>query len=156
MSQTNYQEQVLAGATGVELVIALYDGMIRYLYRAMQCCEEGDVRGRRIAVKKAVDIVMYLQARLRPDIGGKPAIALGEFYAAMFTMMLEASHIASAEQFQEVILCVRNVRDAWTVVARDPEAGRVLPRELRTREEKYVRASVPAAVETNESVSWSA
>jgi len=156
MSQTNYQEQVLAGATGVELVIALYDGMIRYLYRAMQCCEEDDVRGRRIAVKKAVDIVMYLQARLRPDIGGKPAIALGEFYAAMFTMMLEASHIASAEQFQEVILCVRNVRDAWTVVARDPEAGRVLPRELRTREEKYVRASVPAAVETNESVSWSA
>ena len=144
MSEASYQEQALAGATGVELVIALYDGMIRYLHRAMQCCEEDDVRGRRIAVKKAVDIVMYLQARLRPDIGGKPAVALGEFYAAMFTMMLEASHIASAEQFREVILCVRNVRDAWTIVARDPEAGRVLPRELRTREEKYVPVDASA------------
>ena len=143
MSETSYQEQALAGATGVELVIALYDGMIRHLHRAMQCCEEDDVRGRRIAVKKAVDIVMYLQARLRPDVGGKPAVALGEFYAAMFTMMLEASHIASEEQFQEVILCIRNVRDAWTIVARDPEAGKVLPRELRTREEKYVPVDAP-------------
>jgi flagellar secretion chaperone FliS len=159
--ESSYQEQALAGATGVELVIALYDGVIRYLYRAMQCCEEDDVRGRRIAVKKAVDIVMYLQARLRPELGGKPAAALGEFYAAMFTMTLEASHIASPEQFQEVIGCVRNVRDAWTIVARDPEAGRVLPRELRTREEKYVPADVatmPAVAleEAQTSSSWSA
>ena len=79
MYQTNYQEQALAGATGIELIIALYDGTIRYLHRAMQCCIEDDVRERRIAVKKAVDIVMYLQARLRPDVGGKPAAALGEF-----------------------------------------------------------------------------
>ncbi len=161
MSEASYQEQALAGATGVELVIALYDGMIRHLHRAMQCCGEDDVRGRRIAVKKAVDIVMYLQARLRPDVGGKPAVALGEFYAAMFTMMLEASHIASEEQFQEVILCVRNVRDAWTVVARDPEAGKVLPRELRTREEKYVAldtAALPVSgmEEIRTSASWSA
>ena len=160
MYQTNYQEQALAGATGVELVIALYDGTIRYLYRAMQCCVEDDVHGRRIAVKKAVDIIMYLQARLRPDVGGEPAVALGEFYAAMFTMMLEASHIASAEQFQEVIHCVRNVRDAWTIAAHDPEAGRVLPRELRTREERF--AAVDAATLMNKapeervSARWSA
>ena len=53
-------------------------------------------------------------------------------------MTLEASHLESKEQFQEVISCVRNVREAWVVVARDPEAGRVLPRELRTREEKFL------------------
>ena len=59
----------------------------------------------------------------------------------MFTMTLEASHLESVEQFQEVIAFVRNVREAWVVVARDPEAGRVLPRELRTREEKFVPPS---------------
>jgi flagellar protein FliS len=157
--EASYQEQALSGATGIELVIALYDGAIRHLHRAAQCCEEDDVRGRRIAVKKATDIVMYLQARLRPDVGGKSAVALGEFYAAMFTMMLEASHIASAEHFAEVIACVRNVRDAWTVVARDPEAGRVLPRELRTREERFIpgaAADMPTAPEASTSVSWSA
>ncbi len=138
MNESNYQQRALAGATGIELVIALYDASIRFLYRAMQCVEDGDVRGRRVAVKRFIDIVMYLQARLRPDVGGSAATALSDFYAAMFTMTLEASHAASVEQFQKVIACVLNVRDAWIVVARDPEAGRVLPRELRTREEKFV------------------
>ena len=137
----SYQEQALAGATGVELVVALYDGAIRFLYRAMQCVEEDDQHGRRIAVKKVVDILMYLQARLRPDVGGSVAASLSDFYAAMFTLTLEASHFESVEQFQEVISCIRNVRDAWVIVARDPEAGRVLPRELRTREEKFASAN---------------
>lgn len=141
MREGSYQQQTLVGATGVELVVALYDAMIRFLYRAMQCVEEDDVLGRRIAVKKVVDILMYLQARLRPDLGGSVAASLADFYATMFTMTLEASHIASREEFEEVIACVRNVRDAWVIVARDPEAGRVLPRELRTREEKFVPIS---------------
>jgi flagellar secretion chaperone FliS len=149
MSETSYQQQALIGATGVELVVALYDAAIRFLYRAMQCVEEEDVRGRRIAVNKVIDIMMYLQARLRPDVGASVAASLADFYAAMFTMTLEASHIASKEQFEEVIACVRNVRDAWVIVARDPEAGRVLPRELRTREEKFVPASQISAT-TNE------
>jgi flagellar secretion chaperone FliS len=137
----SYQEQALAGATGVELVVALYDGAIRFLYRAMQGVEEDDQHGRRIAVKKVIDILMYLQARLRPDVGGNVAASLSDFYSAMFTLTLEASHFESVEQFQEVISCIRNVRDAWVIVARDPEAGRVLPRELRTREERFVPAS---------------
>src|SRR5271170_5915855 len=138
MSETSYQQQALAGATGVELIIALYDGAIRFLYRAVQCVEEDDVRGRRIAVKKVLDILTYLQARLRPDHGGAVAASLADFYATMFTMTLEASHLESKEQFEEVIGFVRNVREAWVVVARDPEAGRVLPRELRTQEEKFL------------------
>ena len=157
MSETNYQQQALVGATGVELIIALYDGAIRFLYRAMQCVEEDDVHGRRVAVKKVVDILMYLQARLRPDKGASVAASLADFYATMFTMTLEASHLESKEQFEEVIGFVRNVREAWVVVARDPEAGRVLPRELRTREERFVpqeEAYMPAGDVT--ASSWSA
>jgi len=146
VSETSYQQQALVGATGIELIVALYDGAIRFLYRAMQCVEEDDVHGRRVAVKKVIDILMYLQARLRPDLGGAVAASLADFYSTMFTMTLEASHLESKEQFEEVISFVRNVREAWVVVARDPEAGRVLPRELRTREEKFLPPSAaPAA-----------
>ena len=156
MDTAAYREQTLAGATGVELVVALYDGAIRFLHRAAQCCEEQDEYGRRVAVKKVVDILMYLQARLRPDVGGKTAQALGDFYAAMFTMTLEASQRASAEELREVVLCLRNVRDAWSLVAHDPEAGKVLPRELRTREEKFVRALPVAADPGTAGLRWSA
>ena len=125
LSETSYQQQALVGATGVEMIIALYDGALRFLYRAMQCVEEDDVYGRRLAVKKVIDILMYLQARLRPELGGSVASSLSDFYATMFTMTLEASHLESVEQFQEVIAFVRNVREAWVVVARDP-TGSVL------------------------------
>lgn len=142
MDELSYQQRALAGATGIELVIALYDGALRFLYRAIEAVEEDDVRGRRIAVKRVIDILMYLQARLRMDIGGRPAAALSDFYAAMFTMTLEASHVASKDQFHEVIGCIRHVRDAWVVASKDPAAGKVLPRELRTVEEKFVPSMV--------------
>jgi flagellar secretion chaperone FliS len=132
----NYGEQALAGATGVELIVALYDGWIRFLHRAVQAIETDDVLERRYSVKRALDILMYLEARLRPDVGGAPAVALSDFYAAMFTMTLEASHAAVKEDMLEVIACVKNVRDAWVVVAKDPEANRMLPRELRTSAER--------------------
>lgn len=158
MSGLTYQQQASFGATGVELVIALYDAALRALYRARQAAEEDDPVGRRVAIKKFVDILMYLQARLRPDIGGSAASALSDFYAAMFTMALEASHLASVEGFDEVVRCVRNVREAWAIVALDPEAGRVLPRELRTRDEKFVAPPASRLEEKPEAVQvrWSA
>jgi len=155
--ETAYQQQALRSANGVELVIALYDGAVRFLYRAIQSVEENDQIGRRVAVNRAIEIIMYLQARLRPDVGGKPAASLADFYTAMFTMTLEASHHVSKEQFEEVIACIRNVREAWAVVALDPEAQRMLPRELRTQQERYagVARSV-ASIDPSAATRWSA
>ena len=160
--ETKYQQQALLSANGVELIIALYDGAIRFIYRAMQCVEEQDEIGRRVAVKRATDIIMYLQARLRTDVGGKPAASLADFYTAMFTMTLEASHVASRGQFAEVIACLRNVREAWVIVSRDPEAQMLLPRDLRSREESCTN-SLPvnpgkrvAPFDEPVPVSWSA
>ena len=153
---TNYQEQSLAGATGMELVLALYNGLVRFLYQAVACIDEGDVRGRRISVKKALDIVMYLQARLRIDLGGETAESLNDFYVAVFTMTLEASQANSHEKMEEVIQCVRSVREAWVVAARDPEAGRVLPRELRTREERFVAPAITEFLGEQAPSGWSA
>jgi flagellar protein FliS len=116
----SYQEHVLDGASAVDLVVALYDGIIRFLYAAMESVERGDQTGRRIAVKRALDIIIHLQARLRMDVGGRPAQALSEFYASIFAQILQASQSVSKAKFQHAIDCVRNVRDAWRQVARDP------------------------------------
>lgn len=157
MHENSYRNQSLVGATGVELIVALYDAAIRFLYRAITAVEEADVTARREAVKRFIDIVMYLQARLRTDLGGDTATTLSDFYSAMFTMSLEASHAASIEQFHEVIACVKNVRDAWVIVARDPAAGRVLPRELRTREERFLAPAERAHAQNEPAASrWSA
>ena len=116
----SYQEHVLDGASAVDLVVALYDGMIRFLGAAGDAVDRGYTDGRRAAVKRALDIIIHLQARLRMDIGGRPAQVLSEFYASMFALILQASQSASAPRFEEVIAHVRNVRDAWRQVAADP------------------------------------
>jgi flagellar protein FliS len=82
--------------------------------------ERGDASGRRVAVKRALDIIIHLQARLRMDVGGRPAQVLSEFYASVFAQILQASQSASKPKFDHAIACVRNVRDAWRQVARDP------------------------------------
>ena len=115
-----YQEHALDGASPVDLVVALYDGVIRFLYAAISAIERNDVQGRRVAVKRALAILIHLQARLRMDIGGRPAQVFSEYYASMFALILQASLAASTSRFEEVIGCIRNVRDAWRQVATDP------------------------------------
>jgi flagellar protein FliS len=124
-----YQARALEGASGVELTVALYDGIIRFMHSAIDAADRGDAVQRRYAVKRAMDIVIHLQATLNMDIGGKPAEALAEFYTAMFALMLQGSQANSREKFEHVIACVRNVRDAWMQVTRNPGGISTLPQD---------------------------
>src|ERR1035438_410177 len=119
----SYREHALEGASAVDLVVALYDGILRFLYSASAAVERGDAEARRTAVKRALDIIIHLQARLRMDVGGRPAQVLSEFYASIFAQILQASQSASEQKFEHAIKCVRNVRAAGRQVARDPEVN---------------------------------
>ena len=127
MQSKSYQGYGLEAASPVDLVVALYDGIIRFLYNARDAVDRGDVEGRRAAAKRALDIIIHLQSRLRMDIGGKPAQALSEFYAATFAQILQASQSASTQKFEHAVACVRNVRDAWRLVAQDPSVNQQFP-----------------------------
>ena len=123
-----YRTHALEGATGVELTIALYDGIIRFMHDAIAAVERNDTGQRRAAVKRAMDIIIYLEATLNKDLGGKPAEALSEFYAAMFALMLQGSQAKSRKKFEQVIGNVRNVRDAWKQVLTEPVSAGTAPR----------------------------
>jgi flagellar protein FliS len=116
-SAMNYQQQTLAVMNSVDLVVALYDGMIRFLYRAIANIEAGEVDGRRDSIRRVLDILTYLQARLRVDVGGKPAEALSEFYAAIYAQCVRGSRDASIPLMQQSIRDILNVRDAWKQVS---------------------------------------
>jgi flagellar protein FliS len=60
------------------------------------------------------------------DVGGNSAKALSEFYTAIFALCLEGSRLESADRFREALGCVRDVREAWSIAAHDPEALRML------------------------------
>lgn len=122
---SNYRQCALEGASAVDLVVALYDGMVRFLSSAAAAVDRRDAETRRAAVKRALDIIIHLQARLRMDVGGRPAQALSEFYTALFAQILQASQSASRAKFDHAINCVKSVREAWRLVAKNPEAYRI-------------------------------
>ncbi|HEX4038769.1 MAG TPA: flagellar export chaperone FliS [Acidobacteriaceae bacterium] len=148
----NYQQQAVAGMNPVELIVALYDGMVRFLYQAIAAVERQDAAGRRSSVARVLEILMHLQSRLRMDVGGNSAKALAEFYAAIFALCLEGSRLDSADRLREAIGCIRDVREAWSVAARDPEVLRLIG-EGEGPAAKMILAS--PATETAHS-SWSA
>jgi flagellar protein FliS len=150
----NYQEHSLEGASPVDLVVALYDGIIRFLYAAISAVERGDVGGRRVAVKRALAILIHLQARLRMDIGGRPAQVLSEFYASMFALILQASVGNSTERFEEVIGFVRTIRDTWRQVA--SEIPRETPQPAPIMKPRVVRLNTPPAPEAESASRWTA
>jgi flagellar protein FliS len=137
----SYRNASLESASGVELIVALYDGLIRFLGQAAAAAERGDVSGRREAARRSFDIIIHLQAVLRPEIGGRPAEALAEFYASIFATILRASMAAAPSQFHHAIRCVRTVREAWQQVAQDPAVTSMMPKNLQTREEKLQSGS---------------
>ena len=151
----SYYEHSLDGASPVDLVVALYDGMIRFLYAAIAAVERGDVRGRRLAVKRAMAILIHLQARLRMDIGGRPAQVLSEFYASMFALILQASVACSTEKFEEVIGCVRTIRDTWRQVAIElSQEGSASP--TTSLKPRVVRLTPPPPAESDQASRWTA
>ncbi|QNI34935.1 flagellar protein FliS [Alloacidobacterium dinghuense] len=141
----NYQQQSVAGKNGVELIVALYDGMVRFLNRAIVATEAGDIQERRVAIKRVLDILTHLQSRLRMDVGG-PAKTLSEFYAAIFALCLEGSRLSSPDRFRKAIECILNVREAWQQVAQDPEVRKQFARPESTR----IPAVVSAQSESGE------
>lgn len=152
----NYQQQSVAGMNGVELIVALYDGMVRFLYRAIQAIESKDTPGRRIAIKRTLDILMHLQSRLRMDTGGSSAKALAEFYAAIFALCIDGSRLASTARLKEAISCIRDVREAWHTISHDPDVIRALQEKQLPG---MLRMPTPAAIPTmaeQASSSWSA
>jgi len=127
----NYQDQMLAGKNPVELIVALYDGMLRFLSEAIAAVERGDISARRMAIKYVFDILMHLQSRLRMDVGGSSAQSLSEFYAAIFALCLEGSRLSSVARLEEAMACIRDVREAWSEAASDPEVMALLEREAQ-------------------------
>lgn len=153
MRNLTYQQQSVAGKNSVELIVALYDGMIRFLHRAIAATEAGDMRGKRIAVKRVFDILVHLQSRLRMDVSG-PAKTLSEFYSVIFALCLEGSRLSSVDRFRKAIECILEVREAWQQVAQDPEVQRLFT--ASTSIPVHVAASVGAEAEKALTSGWTA
>jgi flagellar secretion chaperone FliS len=152
----HYHQAAIESANGVQLIVALYDGLQRFLTQAAVACEIADVAARREAARRALNIIIHLQANLRMDVGGAPAQRLSDFYTAVFADVLRASATVSRELFLNTAREVRNVREAWKIAAQNPAALSMIPPDLRTRQEHLSNtvAIRPSAEDDTTAPAW--
>lgn len=150
----HYHQAAIESANGVQLIVALYDGLQRFLTQAAAACEAGDVAARREAARRALNIIIHLQANLRMDVGGVSAERLSDFYTAVFADVLRASASVSRQLFLDTAREVRNVREAWKIAAQDPTAMAIVPPDLKSGQQSNTVAIRPAASDDTAAPAW--
>jgi flagellar protein FliS len=115
---STYQEIEISGATGLQLVVMLYDGAIKFLTESKSCIQGNDVRGKALAIDRALAIIGELQATLNREEGGELAQSLDRLYTYMNGRILEASLKLTTKPLDETIKLLRTLNSGWTEIAR--------------------------------------
>jgi flagellar protein FliS len=117
LSNTNnvylqYKENSILTASPEELVLMLYNGLVKFLLQAMKAMEDKEIEKANTAVKRAQDIVVELQASL--DKKYELSKGLDLIYDYMHRRLVDANIKKDEEILKEVIELAKELRDTWS------------------------------------------
>src|SRR5438445_2766392 len=96
-TQLAYQEAAVRNASAVELVIMLYDILVRDLQGAIEAMEAGNIEGRTRKLKHGFLVLQQLEGTLNMDEGGELASQMSRFYSMLRGQMMNAQIQQDAE-----------------------------------------------------------
>jgi flagellar biosynthetic protein FliS len=115
-----YRKTAVQGSSGFGLLIAIFDALAEDLRRAAQAQRNNDLEERCRRTNHAVQIIGFLEDRLLHGEGGNLANQLRTFYRALRVKLLHAQIHKSAEQLEELMTAVLNIREAWQKADQQP------------------------------------
>lgn len=98
------------------LVVLLYDTLLKDIRDAVSALAAQDVERRAAAVRHSMLVLQQLQGTLDMERGAVVAENLERFYNFTRAKLLEAQIKMSAEMFEQQIIFVASIREAWTEV----------------------------------------
>lgn len=106
-----YQQNAVQSAHPGDLVVMLYDGLVKFLKIAIKSLNEKDYNGANNALVRSQDIVSYLNETLdkRFEISGN----LTALYDFMHRQLVSANIKKEAVLVQEVLELALDLRDTW-------------------------------------------
>jgi flagellar protein FliS len=125
-----YRMTQVSTASGMELVMMLYDGLINFLKDAEKALSEGDYNESERLCNRSRKIIVELLASLSPDKGGEIAENLQKLYLFSLRQLINASIKKETEYIDSVIRIVSSLREGWknieTTEPLNPEPGQRL------------------------------
>ncbi len=95
------------------LIIMLYEGLLRFLKKAIVKMRENDVEGAHHYLVRGKDIVNELLSTLHAEKGGEIGKNLRELYLYMFRRIVEANLKKDPEIAGEVLKLAMTLHDGW-------------------------------------------
>ena len=108
-----YRRTALSGASGISLLIALYDTLAGDLRRAAQAERNGDIEQRGRQLNHALLIIGLLEEWIDRGTGGELAAQLRSFYKSLRSGMIEAQAKRAPEILEEDMARVLEIREVW-------------------------------------------
>ena len=108
-----YKQNHMSTAQPGDLVVMLYDGIVRFITNAAKACEDNDPANTGYSITRALDIIAYLQAILRSDVAPELAGRLDDAYSSWSTALVKSNINRDPEEMREILGQVQGLRDAW-------------------------------------------
>jgi flagellar protein FliS len=112
-----YVQTHVQSRSPLELVVMLYDGLLRQIGDAGAALAARNLPAKGEAVSRALAILSELQSTLNMEQGGEIARSLDGLYTYVNGRLLEGSGQNDAAAFDESIRLLRPLRDAWAELA---------------------------------------
>lgn len=120
-----YQDQQIQTASSEQLLLMLYDGVIRFLMIAKNSLQSGDVTKAHKYLIKAQHIITEFMSTLDLEIGGDVAKRLYALYEYYYFQLVQANLQKNVKIIDEVLWHMRLLRQTWD------EAIKIAAREQR-------------------------
>ena len=119
-----YVQTHVQSRSPLELVVMLYDGLLRFIGEAQSALASQDLHGKREAMSRALAILSELQSTLNMEHGGDLAQSLDALYTYINGRLLEGSLQNDPLPLDECARLLRPLREAWSeIAAQDVCAG---------------------------------
>jgi len=126
--RNRYKKNRASTAQPGDLVVMLYEGMLRFTTEARQAIVEEDPKASGYAFTRTLDTVAHLQDTLRLDVAPEFGKALDTTYTLWTKLLVEANIDKDVEKLDIVRTQMTELKDAWKVANEEVKRERKAPK----------------------------
>ncbi len=115
-----YKKATVTSSSPGELILMLYNGLIRFLRHAKLALSEKNIEDAHNYIIRAEDIIETLLSALDYEKGGEIAKNLSMLYDYIYWRLVEANTKKDEKIIDEVIELIEPLREAWKEIVKNP------------------------------------
>ncbi|MBU3915721.1 flagellar export chaperone FliS [bacterium] len=112
-----YQNAQAQTSNQKQLIVMLYDGMDKFLTKAVQAINEGDIETAHSNLHRTGQIILELLGTLREDKGGEIATNLKQIYVYCYEQVVIGNLKKDVEMIRNVQQVINNLGSAWKQIS---------------------------------------